>query len=456
MASNCGVYPLGRDSVNYVLPEPEENFGEQVIPSGTAYLPSDAIAPLSMSMTFEQARDFAETAAGTRARVKDRLIEGKSSAGFTVETYLEVSSDDAAGAERGPDAHNLLKAAIGDSLTTDGETPARDLQYQPATTACLPSFNLIRTVPGVFSETLYGCMVDTFSISMSSGDPVQMSFSGSAYNHVQTGAFLVADGVDYSVAGTPANIEASPKFDVYQVQPKTQDFGNTANGASSLYGWDKDKTNGGFGFNECAQVGAIAEDAGTFTSVTPRAGPDATAPGSNRLVVPFVPEGLTTFYTKKPISSTQGSISITPYTSADTTANPPGHAAITNAPITAMDIQIANNISAIDNQAFTKSAFAGGIPGFRDVTGTISMRVKKEFQGLLLHRRDLFRRCLIEIKLGNELGRHVQIDMQYVEIDPSSIEVSGQDEMTVSMPFKSLVASSDAGDVVRDFQMEYK
>ena len=201
MATNCGVYPLGRDSVNYVLPEPEENFGEQVTPSGTVYLPSDAIAPLSMSMTFEQERNFAETAAGTRARVKDRLIEGKSSAGFTVETYLEVSSDDSAGAERGPDVHNLLEAAIGDSLTTDGETPARNLKYQPAATGCLPSFNLVRTVPGVFSETLYGCMVDSFSLSMSSGDPVQMSFSGSAYNHVQTGAFLVADGVDYSVAG---------------------------------------------------------------------------------------------------------------------------------------------------------------------------------------------------------------------------------------------------------------
>ena len=417
-----------------------------------------------MSMTFEQSREFTETATGTRARVKDRLIEGKSSTGFSVETYLEVSSDDAAGEERGPDTHNLLKAAIGDSETTDGEAPARNLKFQPATTGCLPSFNLVRTVPGVFSETLYGCMIDTFSISMSSGDPVQLSFSGSAYNHIQTGAFSVADGVDYSVAGTPADIEANPKFDVYQVQPKTQDFGNTTNGASSLYAWDRDRdtTQGGFVPNECAQVGQIAEDAGTFTSVTPRAGPDATAPGQNLLVVPFVPQGLSTFYTKKPISSTQGSISITPYTSTDTTANPPGHAAITNAPITSLDIQISNNISAIDDQAFTPSSFAGGIPGFRDVTGTISMRVKKEFQGLLLHRRDLFRRCLIEIILGYKdpnvlgVGRHVQIDMQYVEIEPSSIEVSGQEEMMVSMPFKSLVAGTTDAEVIRDFQMEWK
>ena len=46
--------------------------------------------------------------------------------------------------------------------------------------------------------------------------------------------------------------------------------------------------------------------------------------------------------------------------------------------------------------------------------------------------------------------------MAYVELDPSSIDVSGQEELTVSMPFKSMVADATAAEVVKDLIIEWK
>ena len=438
-------------------------------PNAGTYTKTHAIAPLSLSMSFEQSREFTETAAGTRARVKDRLITGKSSASFSVETYLEVSSDDSAAAVRGPDVHNLLKAAIGASSEPDApaiETePVRNCKYEPATTGCLPSVNIVRTVPGVFSETVYGAMVDSFSISMSSGDPVTLSFSGQAYNHVQTGAFSAATA-DYSAMTGATPVVTNPKMDVYQVQPKTQDFADSTPGAASLWSWGEDREgDGGFGFQEFNKATSIDEGAGSFISnghAPISLGPDLTGADTDATIVPFVPKGLSQFFTPKPISSTQGSVTITPLSATDgaLSALPADFPLITNAPITSLEISIANNLAAIADQAFTSSDMAGAIPGYRDVTGTLSMRVKKEFQNIMLYRRDLFRRCSVTIILGNNqgggVGRHVQIDMAYIEIEPSSIEVSGQDEMTVSMPFKSLVLDTTDAEVVKDFQMEWK
>ena len=482
MASNCGQFPLARDAYYYVLPEPEDSFGEQVLPAlfedertGGTYTTTHAIAPLSLSMSYEQSREFTDTATGTRARVKDRIIAGKNSASYSVETYLDVAAGDTV---RGPDVHNLLRCAIGSSDTSDNAAaphPVRNTKYEPNTTGCLESFNLVRTVPGVFSETLYGCGVDQLSISASGGDPVTLSFSGSAYNHVQTGAFNAAQGVDYSTATTATAIEADPKRDVYQVQPKTQDYaGFTANpqGAASLWSWDesKDAVSGGFLHTEYNKVDAIAEDAGTFTNqyAFNQAGPDDDPhlAGANLLMVPWLPThffapetaadaACARFYTPKPISSIAGTVSITPYDSADGTALV-AHAAITNAPITSFEVTVANNLSLISDEFGTISGAAGYIPGMRDVTGSISMRVKKEFQALLLHRRDLFRRCLVAIRLGPAAPVNaVTIDMEYVEFEPSGMEVSGNEELTVTMPFKSMVASSKAADAKKDFVLTW-
>ena len=479
MASNCGQYPLARDGYFYVLPEPEAEFGQQVLPAafddertGGTYTASHAVAPLSVSMGFDASREFTDTATGTRARVKSRIIDGKKSATFSIETYVEV----APGADlHGPDIHNLLRCAIGSASVTDaatGTAPVRMTKFEPSTGSCLSSFNLVRTVPGIFSETLFGCGVDTMSISVSGGDPITVNFSGSSYSHVQTGSFLPVDGVDYAAATAATDIATLNKLDVYQVQPKTQDYaGFTANpgGASSLWAWDKDKdaVSGGFRFGEANKADTIDEDAGTFDNQTVPAftpGPDATVVATeNILIVPFVPtwsydgtadnESPAKFYTDKPLSSISGLVTITPYDKDD--ENTPAHAAISNAPITALEMTLSNNMEFIADEAFNDSAASGYIPGMRNVEGTISMRVKKEFQGLLLYRRDLFRRCQVAIRLGPDTGRRITIDMQYVEFEPSGLEVSGNDELTVTIPFKSMVKSSAAADVVRDFQIQW-
>lgn len=466
-------FPLSRNAFYYVLPEPEAAFGAQVLPavsdseatSGT-YTKTHAIAPLGCTMGFEQERSFTETAQGTRARLKDRIITGKLSATWSIETYLDVSDD--AAVLKGPDIHHLLKAAIGDSATDTG-APARPVKFLPAATGnCLPTLNVVRTVPDTFSETVYGAAVDTMTLNMTSGDPIKISFSGMAYNHVLSGVVSANAGHDYTTgaAGTP--IFCEPKINVYQLQPRTEIYDSSAiatENAATLWAWKSNEgATPGYTWDGFNKVDTIAEDAGTFISQTTASagvptfstGPNDTGSvGSELRMVPFFPEGGSEFGTAKPLSSTQGTVTITPLLSDDST-DLAVHPVITTAPITSLEITLANNIKAIDDQSFTASSFAGFIPGFRDVTGTISMRVKTDVQGLLLNRRELFRRCAVEVVLGDASARRVQIDMAFVEFETSSIESSGQDEMTVSIPFKSMVSDTTAAEVVKDLVIEWK
>ena len=456
----CDVYPLSRNAYFYVLPETDAEFGTQILPTAAMYIASDAVAPLACTMGFEQERNFTEAAQGTRARVKDRLITGKQSASWTMETYLDVSDTTL----KGPDIHRLLKAALGASDGTDGGAPARDKRYLPAATGnCLPTMNIVRTVPDSFSETVYGSAVESFSISMSSGDPVKLSFSGMAYNHILTGV-ATASAADYSGMTIADDVTCDPTINVYQVQPRTSVYGSSDivnDNAASLWSWkDKEGSAGGAapGYTQ-AQFNKVSiydtEDTGRFRNQTVnQVGPDGTTGTPDLRMVPWFPEGGSSFGTPKPISSTQGTVSITPLSSTDGARAATD--AITSAPITSLELTLTNNIKAIDDEAFTDSSFSGFIPGFRDVTGTISMRLKTDVQGILLHRRELFRRCAVQIILGDSAANHVQIDMAFVEFDTSSIETSGQDEMTVSMPFKSLVADTTAAEVVKDLIIEWK
>lgn len=465
MANIGDQFPLARNAFYYVLgPEdPSDNgtFGTQILPandaaetSGGTFTVTHAVAPLSCTMGFEQERNFTDTAQGTRARIKDNIITGKLSATWELETYLDVSD----GASlRGPDIHRLLKAAIGDSTTEDGGSPARDTVFQPATSGnALDSLNIVRVVPDTFSETVFGACVETMALNMTSGDPITVRFSGSAYNHILTGIATAKAGENYSGLTTDDAIECDPKIDLYQLQPKTTDYAGSANGAASLWAWKEDETgSGGYNWNKFSKVSTYSdEDGGDFKNSTIRVGPNDTGPaGSELRMVPFFPSGGATFNTKKPISSTQGTVTITPYDSDDTTGS---HSAITDAPITSLEINLNNGIKKIDNQAFSASSMDGFIPGFRDVTGTLSLRVKTSIDGILLYRRELFRRCKVEVKLGDTDANYVQIDMEYVEFEPSSFEASGQDEMTLSMPFKSMVKDTSATEVVKDLVISWK
>tara|TARA_R110002020_G_scaffold50264_1_gene142188 strand:+ start:8169 stop:9542 length:1374 start_codon:yes stop_codon:yes gene_type:complete len=457
MANIGDQFPLGRNGYYYVLgPEDPSNigtFGTQILPanndaedsSGT-FTRNHAVAPLSINMGFDQDRNFTDTAQGTRARIKDNIITGKLSVSWDIETYLNVSD----GSLKGPDIHRLLKAAIGASSTTDSGAPPRDKKFLPATTGnALDSLNIVRVIPDSYSETIYGAVIETMTISMASGDPVTVKFSGKAFNHI-LGGVATASSEDYRSITTSTEILCDPPFDIYNLQPKTDDYAKTANGAASLWAWKTNENTTGYSYDEFSKVDVYSdEDAGKFKNSVIENGPNE---GSELRMVPFYPDGGATFGTPLPISSTQGTITITPYKSDDTAT----HTAITTAPITSLEINLSNTIKAVDDQAFTESSLAGFIPGARDVTGTVNMRVKSSIAALLYYRRELFRRCAVEIKLGDTSGNHVQIDMAYVEFDPSSIDVSGQDELTVSIPFKSMVKDATAAEVVKDFIIEWK
>ena len=107
-----------------------------------------------------------------------------------------------------------------------------------------------------------------------------------------------------------------------------------------------------------------------------------------------------------------------------------------------MDVTLANNHVAIDNEALA-STTEDYIPGFRDVTGTISVRARSDYLEYMLARRN-FATVAINTTIGTTAGNRVKINMPTVEIEYGEDQVPRDTEVTLQLPFRALGAS--AGD----------
>ena len=432
-------YPLGRNAYYYVKAEADDGFGEQA----DDYAATDGFRPLSLSMEYEQGRDFTETAQAGRARSQDNVIAGKFSASWSMECYAETHQS--GGDAQAPDVAAFIKAAIGTSTTNaDG---VADGKFLPTSSGnCLNSVNIVRTVPNAFSEQLIGAAVDSMTISASGGDPIKYSFSGRAYNRIQTG-YAKSNG-DNSGTATPETFEPFvPITDVYQYTVGARQADGTTT-AGSLVMWTSGSGSGSA--NQMKATAYASEDAGTLTVGTGKAG---NASGDTYLA-PWYPAGGVTL-NGKPLTSITGGVTITPYKVDGSTLHTGSGTEITDAPITSLELTVENNIQGIEDECFDPSSFSGFVPGFRDVSGTISMRVKTDVGSLILARRDLYRLNKMVITLGDVAHEKIQITLGKTEWDPSTIEVSGQDEMTVSVPFKGFATDATLANQNTDIVIEY-
>lgn len=348
---------------------------------------ADAVKTLSTSMEFSQERVDRADARSTRS-TQERITR-RIEATWSAETYVVPSG--AAGTA--PDCRTLIKSAMG--AETVG---ASSVTYALTDTQAMTSMTLLRESSEVLSQRMNGCYTEEMTISGSGGEEPRISFSGTGINVVNTGTSAATNGGS-STTG-PCNVTAN----------EGENFA-----ANSLV-----KFSGG----TIAEVDSVSGDVLTFK--------DSESWASSETIIPFIPSSPTT--DGNPINGITGSITV---------------AGNSDMPITAFEITLTNNIKFINDEAFTDKG-TDFVPGFRNVTGSLTVRARKD-QIIELNKRKSFSTRDIAIVLGSTAGSILTIDMNQVEFGFSAVEIPEAEEATFTLPFTALGTTAGADELTLTF-----
>ncbi len=295
-----------------------------------------------------------------------------------------------AGSSTAPDIDPLIEAAMGG---TYGASTANT--YKLSDTNALPTCRIARTANGVFREDLFGAYVEELSLSISGGEPPTLSFSGGAFN--------------YALAGT-----------------------GTTHGSSSVTSTSVPLVTGdGSNF----MVGSCININGGSTFVVSKSAADTlvvkTGSYSNNEAI--IPDTYSETTTGDPLNGITGSLSL----NSD------------DLPITALDLTLTNNIKAISDESFEKGT-TDIVAGFRSVTGTVTVRARKDFLKSFAQRYvqltktsdPSFTAIPIVVTIGATSGKRVIVSMLTCELDFGAIDVPESEEALLNIPF---TAKGNAG-----------
>jgi len=310
-------------------------------------------------------------------------ITGKGTISWSAEGYLIPSGT----AGTPPDIHELLYGILG----TYANVPATSDTYSPSETQVIRTVSLTHHYNDVAMESAAGCWVNAATITSSGGDEPTIAFEGGAMSMAFTGNTTL----DAATPGGGAT---------FQVQPG----GTRSISVNSVVqvGTD-DNSSAGF------QVDAVNHTTYIHTAT----GDTITAQADDSDVLPFSPAETTA---GSPINGITGSLTLDG----------------TEYPITAFDVTISNNIKPLDDEAYQQ--FPDDIiPGFRQVTGTIGIRARKDLV-IELGKREAFGTRAIVVVLGSGAGTTCTISLDQVEIGFAAAEFPEVDEGTISLPYTAL------------------
>ena len=295
-----------------------------------------------------------------------------------------------AGGSTAPDIDPLLEAALGGAF---GASVSKT--YNLTNTNALPTVRMARTADAVFREDLFGCWVESFGITASGGAEPRMTFSGGAFNYALTGTgTCAASGV----------------------------------GSTTL------PLLSGEGVN--FMVGSVIDVNGDETIVTAKAAADTLTVKSgtyaNDEVV--IPSTYTETTAGTPVNGIAGSLTLNSVTM----------------PITSFDFTMTNGVKAMSDEAFEKGT-SDFISGYRTVTGSISVRARKDMIKSLAARyvqttataSPSFASVPIRVDLGTTVGSSVVCFFDQVEIDFAAIDVPEAEEAVLNIPFTALGSSGE-------------
>lgn len=283
-----------------------------------------------------------------------------------------------------PDLAPLFKAAMGASSSQ---------VFSLTSGQALDSLTLVQHMNSVVMEAVTGAYVEAMTISMTGGDDPKVSFSGGASTHVHTStsttngtgsssATLIVDDADAFEIGSVVKVAATD--------------------------------NSGAGYKVTNKVGATL----TLEAVTSWA--DEVA------VVPFTPSETTA---GSPSPGITGSVTL---------------AGNTGIEIVSFELSLANNIKAISDEAFA-STVTDFIPGFRDVTGSLSVRCAKD-QALEIGKRKGFSARDLQIVSGSGTGKVCTIDMDQIEFEFAALNIPESEEVIIDLPFRALAQDAASND----------
>ena len=342
----------------------------------------NAAKVLDSIMSFEPTRNNRDDSRQTRST--QERITGKSAVSWSAGGYVIPSG--VAGTR--PDIHEFLKNLMGTYVNTPATSDAYTLNF----TQTIQTMTLTHHASDVVMESVFGAWINQMTITASGGSEHKFAAEGGAMGHVHTGTSTLNGAMAASAT----------------MIVQTADGRNFEKGGVVKIDADD---NSGAGFEIDVDTARPS-----FTIEAVATGDDASD------VIPFTPTETTA---GSPIAGILGSVVIDSVTF----------------PITAFEVTINNNIKPLDDEV-GKELPTDALFGFREVTGSLSIRARKDFIIELGKRKDFLTRD-IAVVLGSTAGSILTIDIDQAEFDFSALEIPQSDEAVISLPFTALGSSGE-------------
>ena len=393
------LHALGRNRKFYVNEETTYIDSENVATDFVKPAGTDAAVVLNASFTPAQERKVRDDARASRSALEQ--ITGKKSATWSVESYVLPNGS----AGTAPDLGPLFKGAMGTETVSGGTR----VTYSLNTNQDLGSFSLTQFFNETFMETLTGCYVNSMTISVAGGEEPKVTFEGES-----SGLYIPTttspSAAQLTAGESTATVDGSgtgTSFDVHAGEGE-----NFKPGSVISVGSDTDLV-----------VTAVSNDTITVDSSITFTDDDE--------VKPFAP---TETVAGSPIAGILGSLTL----------------AGNSLPITSFEVTVANNNKGISDEAFVAGT-SDYVPGFRDVTGSLSIRCRRDLAIEIGKRLDFGTQAIV-VTCGDTAGKKLIIEIDDAEFEVAAVDTPQSDEVVVPMNFRALATSAGEDEIVIKFE----
>lgn len=368
-------HSLGRNQRCYVVRE--SAFGTYIRPSGSSAL---KVTKSSMDSTIERIkrRDASQTASTTEG------ITGRRTASWSVDSYAMGSGT----AGTPPDIHDLLYAWFG----TYTNTPSTSDAYTIADSqTARGSVSLTREYNSIFAQGMAGCLVESFKFAYSGTSLPMWTFDGPGADLYYTGYSTLNGALSGGETSIVVQTAAQDNFMVGSVIS----VGTSNNSGGSPPGH------------------IVTAKSGATLTITPAV---TGAQSDGAVVAPYVPT-----------ESTAGS----PVSHVLATAALDG----ATLPVTSFELTGKNNFKVHDDEAGS-AIITDATPGWRDVTGSISLRARRD---QILHlgkwRNSVATIRDLQVVCGTAAGSIITFDLNRIEVENPKFDSPEADECMITLPF---------------------
>ena len=393
------LHALGRNRKFYVNEETTYIDSENVATDFVKPAGTDAAVVLNASFTPAQERKVRDDARASRSALEQ--ITGKKSATWSVESYVLPNGS----AGTAPDLGPLFKGAMGTETVSGGTR----VTYSLNTNQDLGSFSLTQFFNETFMETLTGCYVNSMTISVAGGEEPKVTFEGES-----SGLYIPTttspSAAQLTAGESTATVDGSgtgTSFDVHAGEGENFKPGSVISVAS-----DTDLV-----------VTAVSNDTITVDSSITFTDDDE--------VKPFAP---TETVAGSPIAGILGSLTL----------------AGNSLPITSFEVTVANNNKGIADEAFVAGT-SDYVPGFRDVTGSLSIRCRRDLAIEIGKRLDFGTQAIV-VTCGDTAGKKLIVEIDDAEFEVAAVDTPQSDEVVVPMTFRALATSAGEDEIVIKFE----